>query len=242
MARTSNLAIHRNDRAAFVGTTGSGKTTLAKAMMWGQKHVIVIDPKRTFTLPESFLPGFPALTLDAETKKASGWEDNPKVADVVKFVTNWQGPGPLIYRPSVDETAEPDLLDWLFYWILDRGNTLLYIDETTMATKKTQAPRGLMGCIQLGRERGVGTWCATQRPVNIPIICISEAEHMFTFRLRHPDDRQRMADYSDPRVAEPFPAKYSNGFWYYHDKSQTLKFYQRANIGPALSGKGGEKA
>lgn len=233
MAR--QLAIRRNDRAAFVGTTGSGKTTLAKAMMWGQSHVVVLDPKRTFTLPDAFVPGFPAVTIDAESGAVSGWDEGTRVDDVEAFVSEWAGPGPLVYRPSVDETADPDLLDWFFFWVLDRGNTLLYIDETALATKKTVAPRGLMACIQLGRERGVATWCATQRPVNIPIICISESEHMFVFRLRHPDDRQRMADYSDPRVAKAFPARFANGFWYYHDKSQTLKFYRRGNVGLVLS-------
>lgn len=234
MSESLSLAIKRNDRAAFVGTTGSGKTTLAKAMMWGQAHVVVLDPKRTFTLPESFFPGYPAVTLDGETGAVSGDPENDQVADAREYVAGWQGPGPLVYRPSVDETADPDELDWFYFWVLDRGNTLLYIDETAMAAKKTVAPRGLMACIQLGRERGVATWCATQRPVNIPIICISESEHMFVFRLRHPDDRARMADYSDPRVAKPFPARFANGFWYYHDKSQTLRFYQRAQLGAVL--------
>lgn len=233
MAR--NLAIRRNDRAAFVGTTGSGKSTLAKALMWGQPHVVVIDPKRTFTIPEDFLPGHPSVTWDGETEQAG----DITVSDPEAFLEGWNGPGPLIYRPSVAEIADPDALDWFYFWILDRGNTLLYVDEVALAARATRAPRGLMACIQLGRERGVGTWCATQRPVSVPIIVISEAEHHFTFRLRHPDDRRRMADYSDPRISRPFPAKYQHGFWYYNDKRQILRFYQSADIGP-LAMKGGE--
>lgn len=234
MARS--LAIRRNDRAVFVGTTGSGKSTLAKALLWGQRHVVIVDPKRTFSLPADFLPGHPAVTWDGETDMANG----ARVSDPARFVEEWEGPGPLIYRPSVDETADPDLLDWLYLWVLDRGNTLLYIDETALASKATRAPRGLMACIQLGRERGVGTWTATQRPVNVPIITISEAEHMFVFRLRHPDDRQRMADYSDPRVAAAFPARFSHGFWYYADKRQLLRFYPSAAIGPLANVRGGD--
>jgi hypothetical protein len=190
--------------------------------------VVVLDPKRTFTLPADFLPGFPPVTWDGATETANG----ETVRDPGKFLEEWNGPGPLIYRPSVDETAEPDTLDWLYLWVLDRGNTVLYVDETALASKQTRAPRGLMACIQLGRERGVGVWTATQRPVNVPIITISESEHMFVFRLRHPDDRQRMADYSDPRVAVPFPAKYAHGFWYYADRKQLLRFYPGADIGP----------
>ncbi len=206
------LAIRRNDRALFVGATGSGKTTLAKALMWGQPHVAVIDPKRTFSLP----PGAGAtITSDRET------------------VENWEGPEPIIYRPGAESLRDWRAEDWFFWWAYERGNTLVYVDEATRVTNGSDLPPGYAACIQLGRERGVGTWHATQRPARVPLVLFTESEHIFAFRLRHPDDRGRISDYTDPDTLERQPT--GNQFWYWNDTEQDLRFFQRANVGSILT-------
>lgn len=210
------LNIRRNDRALFVGATGSGKTTLAKALMWQQRHVMVLDPKRTFALP----PETGAVTITEESRGSR------------KTVEEWDGPEPLIYRPGLDVLNDPDSVDWWFWHVFARGNTLAYIDEAAMVTSGATLPRGYAACIQLGRERGVGTWHATQRPSRVPIVLLSESEHVFAFRLRHPDDAERIAKYTDPSTLERQAT--GNGFWYWNDSTQTLRYFRRANVGKVL--------
>lgn len=210
--RPARLSIRRNDRALFVGATGSGKTTLAKALMYQQRHVAVIDPKRTFDLP-------------AETGRV--------ITSDRRVVESWDGPEPIIYRPGAELIEDPESADWFFWWAYLRGNTLVYVDEASRVIRGSNPPPGYAACIQLGRERGVGTWHATQRPARVPIVLLSESEHIFSFRLRHPEDAARIADYTDPYTLERQPT--GNQFWYWNDSTQMLHFYSRANVGKVLS-------
>jgi len=47
--------------------------------------------------------------------------------------------------------------------------------------------------LQQGREHGVESWNATQRPVNVPNVVMSEAEHVYTFRMKMESDREKVA-------------------------------------------------
>lgn len=214
MARLNpaRLSVRRNDRALFVGATGSGKTTLAKALLWRQPHVAVLDPKRTFVMPP---------------------EANATITDDPEVVLAWEGPDMIVYRPGAELLTDPESADWFFWWAYERGNTLIYVDEASMVTRGTDPPRGYAACIQLGRERGVGTWHATQRPSRVPIVLLSESEHLFVFRLRHPADADRVAEYSDPATLERSPT--GRQFWYWNDSKQELRFFQQANVGKVLS-------
>lgn len=205
------LSLRRNDRAIFLGATGSGKTTLARALMYGVKNVAVLDPKRTFTLPESWQA---VTTDDMET------------------VLEHTGPKPIIYRPGAEILDDPESVEWWFWWVYNRGHTLAYIDEAMMVTKESRPLRGYAACIQLGREKGIGVWSATQRPARVPIVLLSESEHMFAFRLRHPQDLARVADYSSPEIMSQ-PAS-GHGFWYWNDRRQHLQYFRRADIGKEL--------
>lgn len=208
------LKIRRNDRAIFVGATGTGKTTLAKALLWGQAHVAVLDPKRTFVLPADW-PGGSTTTSDRKT------------------VLDWDKPQTIVYRPGPDEISNPlENMQWWFWWLFERGHTLGFVDEVQVVVNQTRAGRGHVACIQLGRERGVGMWHATQRPASVPIIVFDQAEHLFSFRLRHPDDRRRIADYSDP-ATEDRPAT-GYGFWYWNDRQQKLRYFNKANVQKVL--------
>lgn len=202
--------IRRTDRVFFVGTTGSGKTSLAKSLLWGQRRVIILDPKRKFTLPESWpIPFITTSSLDELGEIENG--------------------STVIYRPSYEETV--DKCDTFFQWIYDTEDLTVFVDEVQSITVG-KIGRWYARCIQEGRERGIAVWSATQRPAAIPIIVISESEHYFVFRLTSVNDRKRMADYSGrEELTEPIRTRDEYGFRYYDVRSGKVRYYKSANLG-----------
>jgi hypothetical protein len=195
------LLIRRSDRVFVVGTTGSGKTYLLRKLAAPQAYVVVLDPKHQWEWGKERLPHGPGV-----------------ITNKFQVLEEWEEPSPIVYRPSYDEAREgcPEFFRWLF----TRGNTICVIDEVLSITPPVNIPRDFAICIQQGRSRNVALWMATQRPSRIPIPILSESEHHCVFRLRHPNDLKRMAEYTDP-IVEERPARDHN-FWYYNDRTQEL--------------------
>lgn len=203
------IEIRRGDRVFVVGTTGSGKSFLLRKLSAAQPYVIVLDPKHQWTWGQerpAYGPGIITNRLD--------------------LVMRWDEPAPVVYRPPYDEQRAgcPEFFMWLF----ERRNTICVVDEVISITPPVNIPREFAICIQQGRSRNVGLWMATQRPSRIPIPILSESEHHCVFRLRHPKDLRRMAEYTDP-IVEDEPAT-GHDFWYYNDRDQTLVLLNAKNI------------
>jgi len=194
----------------FVGATGSGKTTLAKGLLWKRPSVVVLDPKRTFTLPD----GWPHETYTTMAR-LSRHDDNNAAA---------------IYRPDPDDLDKG--CEEFFQWVFDRGDTLLYVDEAAEVSTPTKISKGYSRCLRLGRERGIGTWSATQRPVWIYRAIYTEAEHVFVFRLRDMDDRAAVARFTTKDILTKNPT--GHGFYWYNDRNQRLRYYPSAKVSKEL--------
>ena len=79
--------------------------------------------------------------------------------------------------------------------IYENKNRRFYIDEaTSIKFGGVKIPEGLTALINRGREPGLSTMVATQRPSRIPMNILSESEHYYIFRLRLPQDRERVED------------------------------------------------
>lgn len=206
-AKTGNFKIGRSDRVFIVGTTGSGKTSLSKAMLWGLPNVVILDPKRTYELPKEW--------------KHSIYTDIASLAKHEDSTT-------VIYRPEIAE-MEKGCEDF-FEWVFDRGNTLLYVDEVMRVTNGHRIGRGYATVLQLGRERGISCWSATQRPANIPLVIMTESEHYFVFRLRNTEDRKRLYEYTGASEFLKIPRD-EHGFYYYNDRTGKIIYYRKANLG-----------
>lgn len=103
----------------------------------------------------------------------------------------------VIYRPPVEEERDYRAQDEFFEWIYNRWHTRLYVDEAYSILGGTTPSQYLQACLSRGRERGISTIISTQRPARIPIITMSESEHIFVFRLNHAPDRARAAELID---------------------------------------------
>lgn len=208
VAKPATFTIKRSERVFFVGKTGSGKTSLAKALLYGQKNVVILDPKHTFTLP-------------SDRWKHTIYRD-------VDSLTNHNTEETAIYRPNLDDMEKG--CNEFFYWAFDRRNTLVYVDEAIRVTNGSRIYPGYQTVLQLGRERNVGCWSATQRPKNVPFPIMTESEHFFIFRLTAKEDRERVHDWIGHDQIKRIP-KDPHGFYYYNDLTGRLIYYSRANIG-----------
>lgn len=164
------IAPRPTDRALFVGQTGSGKTTLADVLLRTREYVVVVDVKGTIN-----------------------WRGYRLVRRFDNLLKIKADAAPrLIYRPPYAELSHTDTLNLFFRWVFARGHTTVYIDEVAGITRGDVYPYWFGACLMRGRELGVETWMSTQRPMRVPMICMSEAEHVYAFRLKMEQDRARI--------------------------------------------------
>lgn len=168
----------KNSRSAFIGMTGSGKTTLARSILRFYPFVVVYDVKGQMK-PKDW-PGFVFVKDLAKLLKADP-EKEPK----------------LVYQPNIDEI--PDERNWdyaekFFKWIYNRKNTCIYIDEVYGCTAAHYIPFYFKAILTRGRERGITCMMATQRPSMIPQFILSESENYFVFKLQMPQDKKKMSE------------------------------------------------
>jgi len=181
------LRISRDERVFFGGRTGSGKTTLADRLIRKLGYrTVVIDPKHSWDYP-----GY---------VRSQRYDHHPETLRQV-------------FRPRDDaDDGWADLVDYLGdVWGYDVP-TVVYIDELTSVTTSRRAPRVLATLVRLGRQRGFGTWYASQRPKDVPSLFFTEAEHWCVFDLLTQDDRDKVAGYMGDTVRDRLYEQYA--FWY----------------------------
>lgn len=172
MATLPQLAPVPGDRVFFAGQTGSGKTTLARVLLNARQYVVVVDVKGTLQWDGYKL----VRSVDELLRIGLKPDEHPRV----------------IVRPDYRATRDIATWDRLFRWIYLRGHCTVYIDETYGITSGNDFPEYYGACLTRGRELGVEVWSASQRPKDIPQIAMSEAEHVYCFHLKMPQDRQKV--------------------------------------------------
>ena len=196
------MKIRPNERVLIAGKTGSGKTWLAHKLLAHASRLIVVDPKGNLTKWGLKEPNF--------------WD--------------WKAfergkPARLRIVPPIG--ADPDWFEEFFARLYNYGNLTLYIDEVYGVTPPGAKPGMWLSALYTrGRERGIGVWAATQRPVWVPLFLISEADWMLIFRLNLYDDRKRIASIAGDSILETIPDPH--GLWLYHVDMDDPVYYQSA--------------
>lgn len=190
--------IRNDDRVVLVGTTGSGKTTLLRYLIRTRPYVLLYDPKGD-----------------------EAWEDGEWLTvRSTDRLPRKSFPPRVRYYPHPELLREKEEIDRFFWYAYHARNLVVVVDEAYLATLAgTWMPPGYHACITQGRSRGVGVWTATQRPHKIPQVILSEAEHMFIFRLNSPVDRNAIWQWAgiSPRDIAALPKR----VWYYSSQGDS---------------------
>ncbi|MBT9174003.1 MAG: hypothetical protein DDT21_02414 [Syntrophomonadaceae bacterium] len=171
--------------------TGSGKSRLLTRLAGAYSRALIVDPKDD---PEAMLPNA-AVVYDA--------------LSAVRAL-----PGRVIYRPRRADMAQlgahvDRVLDRI--WSLGGGHAVI-LHELGDLAGADRVPPVLAECYRKGRSRGIPMLAATQRPVDIPRVAISEASHIFAFALMDQRDRDTLAAYMGDQVRAGLP--FTHSFWY----------------------------
>lgn len=178
----------------MVGTTGSGKTTLARQLVsppWTPRtYTIVLATKRRD----------PSLY---EPLQAKGF----KVISSVDGINLEEKGSRYIFRPRFDVQggkgamqkaigAQADAFAELLVTAFDEGEWCLYCDEIRYLTDNLGLRTELETLWLQGRSLGVSIVAATQAPVSIPLLAFDQATHLFLWKNNDAERIKRMSEFA----------------------------------------------
>lgn len=179
---SDRVSIGSNDRISVVGKTGSGKTYLSKSLIWEPLDRVVFHDWKAQEHEDLNAPVL--RTLDDVHEALYSEREQERV---YKFV----------YVPPAGEHGL-DAWDELCRLVYEKGDMHLIGDEIKGIYQQGGSVRGISDhherILTRGRSRGVGITNLSQRPKKVPMECLSEAEHVFAFRLNLEDDRSRLGE------------------------------------------------
>lgn len=124
-------------------------------------------------------------------------------------------PGRVIYRPTAREMADiPAILDRVSRRLLELTAHGFVIHELgDVGTTDASLPPFLSAAWRRGRRRRVPIIACTQRPVNVPLLALTQAQHVVLFHMESRADVARMAEVMGSLVTtDPVPPDHS--FYY----------------------------
>lgn len=190
---TQLFRIGREDRCIFVGKSRSGKS-------YGAAFLIKEEIR---TKGERF------LIIDTKISKVFNegpWHFITKPEEIDDFYLNPNNRRKsLVYRPDEDipESQMRAEVEILLRWAYRNGPMTVYIDEAMeVCENATTYPPAVKALATRGGERGVRLWVATQRPMGIPKVLMTEADHFFLFRLTSESDQKRVSEVAEMNLSD----------------------------------------
>jgi len=156
-----------NEDIVIVGMKGSGKSYLANQLLRGFSglNVIVYDFNSQFHDSR-------AVVLH-------------NIEEVFKLYDSTQGVKHIIFQPfNKDEQTFTRYCDEIF----KRSNIIAMIDETHIYVSKMRILKSYNNLILSGRPRGISVISISSRPANLPNNALTNARHLFAFKLNLESD------------------------------------------------------
>lgn len=196
----NTLRLGQEQHGFVCGATGTGKSKLSEFIVNDEHKAfsVVYDPKHSRTISEwrgqTYIHHWEDLISyeHAETRR-------------------------IVYRPPLEDAENIDAQRAFFKWIYEQGHVRIYIDESSALLSSDNF--WVRGCLQRGRELGISVVAATQRPVSIPLITLSEATKFYIFRLNLEEDMKRIAKLTGISVEKQMMLE-EYQFYYYNAASR----------------------
>jgi len=166
----------QGEHVTLLGHTGSGKTTLARALLPKREHTLIVATKpRDESLDLFRREGFTV---------ARKWPVDPRVFRKVVF---W---------PKIDRTedvlVQQSEIGRMMSSVYRSGGWCLYFDEVRYISD-TLGLKPLLEMLWLqGRSLNLSVVAGTQRPAWIPLEAYSQATHLFIWRDRDETNLKRL--------------------------------------------------
>lgn len=184
----SQLDLKQGDAITIVGSTGSGKTTLALRLLPYRDYVCVMGTKNK---DDSLYP-----RLEREGYKLT---DDPKLDPEDEPLVLFR---PKLAGPTIEAVNEQRQKFFeLLVGVFNEGGWCLYGDEVRYLSDNLKL-RSVLDLLWLqGRSLGITMLVSTQRPVSIPVVAFESAVHLFLFRTTDKANIDRAAEFESANIA-----------------------------------------
>ena len=169
------MQIQTNERIFICGMTGSGKTEFAKRLLPFYPRVVFHD--REFGNSDLIQHYHFTPVHDPET--------------LLMYIQ--KGKKRILYQPAQGGEKEGvEDFNRVCEIVFKSRNIALMVDEVSSVVSGQNAPFWFGEIQRLGRKYNVGCISLIQRPMRIDQNLLSECEHMFIFKLKMPQDREKI--------------------------------------------------
>jgi len=196
------IRLKAGERGALIGSAGSGKSSLAKALLEKEKSLVVVDPKRDFDMP--------GLKIFNNADKLIKY-DAPRS----------------IYRPDVNDFVNMTEYNKVYEHVFNSGDMTVYTDDPVGIMSVHKFPLFMQACYQLGRSKGITCLSAFQRPTLLPGFVMSECRRFYAFLVPYPPDVKKLTSmipgYSPSLVKKRYSFAY---FEIYGEKTPVAEVLQ----------------
>lgn len=155
-----------NEDIVIIGMKGSGKTYLANKMLQGFKNLNVVVYDFNFQFFDSH-----AVVIHT-------------LEDLFSLYEQQKG-GHFIFQPF-DKSEQ--MFTKFCEWVFNRGNCVCMIDEVHQYVSKQRILKAYNDLILSGRPRGISVISISSRPQNLPNNALTNAKHIFAFKLNLESD------------------------------------------------------